>query len=79
MEPAGPIGPFCGKTPETVSANTDVACRHLMEDVRMPSIWIILAAVVGAINLRLMLPGVAAFLGVGRWSLGHRRRRHLTH
>jgi hypothetical protein len=45
----------------------------------MPSIWIILAAVVGAINLRLMLPGVAALLGVGRWSAGYQRRRHLTH
>jgi hypothetical protein len=45
----------------------------------MPSIWIILAAAVAAINLRLMIPGVAAFLGVGRWSVGYQRRRHLTH
>jgi hypothetical protein len=60
-------------------ANTDVAVRRVVDHPRMPSIWIILAAVVAAINLRLMIPGVAAFLGVGRWSVGYQRRRHLTH
>jgi hypothetical protein len=45
----------------------------------MPSIWIILAVAVGAINLRLMIPAVAAFLGVGRSSVGFQRRRQLTH
>jgi hypothetical protein len=29
----------------------------------MPSIWIILAGAVGAINVRLMMPGLAAALG----------------
>ena len=32
----------------------------------MPSIWVIAGAAVAAINLRLLLPGVAAFFGVGR-------------
>jgi hypothetical protein len=59
-------------------ATTDVAVRRVVEYPFMPSIWIILAALVGAINLRLMAPGIAAFLGVGRWSVGHERRRHLT-
>jgi hypothetical protein len=44
----------------------------------MPSIWIILAAAVGAINLRLLIPGVAAFFGVGRWSAASERSRRLT-
>ncbi len=44
----------------------------------MPSIWVIAVVAVGALNLRLLVPGIAAFLGVGRWSAGHRRRRHLT-
>jgi hypothetical protein len=44
----------------------------------MPSIWIIVAVAVGALNLRLLVPGIAAFLGVGRRPSGHQRRRHLT-
>jgi hypothetical protein len=36
----------------------------LIEDVLMPSLWIIAAATVGAINVRLIAPGVAAFLGI---------------
>ena len=44
----------------------------------MPSIWIILAAAVGAINVRLMVPVLAAFFGFGKWSVAHRRSRHLT-
>lgn len=43
---------------------TDVVQAWLTEDVRMPSFWIITAAVVGAINVRLIAPGVAAFLGI---------------
>jgi hypothetical protein len=35
----------------------------------MPNVWIILGAVVGAINLRLLIPGLAAFLGHGEWSV----------
>jgi hypothetical protein len=30
----------------------------------MPSIWLLIVAVVAAINLRLIVPGVLAFLGV---------------
>jgi hypothetical protein len=33
----------------------------------MPSVWIVLAGLVGAINLRLIIPGIAAFFGIGRW------------
>jgi hypothetical protein len=44
----------------------------------MPSIWIILAAAVGAINLRLMIPGIAAFFGIGKWSVSRERGRHLS-
>jgi hypothetical protein len=40
----------------------------------MPSIWIIVVAGVGAINLRLIIPGVAAFFGFGRWSAPSERR-----
>ena len=29
----------------------------------MPSIWIILAGAVGALNLHLLIPGIAAYLG----------------
>jgi hypothetical protein len=43
----------------------------------MPSIWIILAAVVGAINLRLIIPAVGAFLGVRRWSVAQERKPRL--
>jgi hypothetical protein len=50
----------------------------MVEDVPMPSIWIILAAVVGAINLRLMIPVVSAFLGIGKWSVPRERGRHAT-
>jgi hypothetical protein len=34
----------------------------------MPSVWVITAAAVGTINLRLLIPGVAAFFGVGRYA-----------
>ena len=44
----------------------------------MPSIWIILAAAVGAINLRLMIPGIAAFLGIGKWSVSREHSSHQT-
>jgi hypothetical protein len=30
----------------------------------MPSIWILIAGFVAAINLRLIIPGVLAFLGI---------------
>jgi hypothetical protein len=33
------------------------------EDVDMPSIWIILAVAVGALNLYLLTPGLAAYFG----------------
>jgi hypothetical protein len=32
--------------------------------VHMPSIWLLIVAVVAALNLRLIVPGVMAFLGV---------------
>ena len=47
--------------------NTDVGDRGDGEDVGM-SIWIILAAAVGALNVHLLAPGVAAFFGVGKYS-----------
>jgi hypothetical protein len=57
-------------------AITDVVDRRVAEDVGMPSIWIVLAAVVGATNIRLMAPIVAAFLGIGKASAAHRASRH---
>jgi hypothetical protein len=30
----------------------------------MPSVWLFLAAVIAALNLRLIIPGVRAFLGI---------------
>jgi hypothetical protein len=30
----------------------------------MPSVWLFLVAVVAALNLRLIIPGVRAFLGI---------------
>jgi hypothetical protein len=57
-------------------ATTDEAIRRVAEDVGMPSIWIVLAVLVGAINLRLMAPIVAAFLGIGNASAAHRASRH---
>jgi hypothetical protein len=35
----------------------------------MPSIWLIVAAAIGALNLRLLIPGIAAFFGVGKYGL----------
>jgi hypothetical protein len=32
--------------------------------VPMPSIWLLIVAVVAAVNLRLIVPGVMAFLGI---------------
>jgi hypothetical protein len=32
--------------------------------VRMPSIWLLIVAVVAVVNLRLIVPGVMAFLGI---------------
>jgi hypothetical protein len=32
--------------------------------VGMPSIWVLIVAVVAAINLRLIIPAVMAFLGI---------------
>jgi hypothetical protein len=37
---------------------------QMTEDVRMPSLWMILVAAVAAINLRLIVPAVLAFLGI---------------
>jgi hypothetical protein len=34
----------------------------------MSSIWIILAGAVGALNVHLLAPGVAAFFGFGKYS-----------
>ena len=42
----------------------------------MPSIWVILAAGVGVINLRLIAPGLLAFLGV--WNPPDRAPRITT-
>jgi hypothetical protein len=33
----------------------------------MPSIWVIVGGAVGALNVRLMTPIVAAFFGIGKW------------
>jgi hypothetical protein len=57
---------------------TDAVLPRLAEDEGMPSIWIILAGVAGAINVRLIAPGVAAFFGVGKWSAAHDHDSHLT-
>jgi hypothetical protein len=59
-------------------ATTDVVCALLIEDALMPSLWIVAAALVGALNVRLVSPGIAALLGVGKWSDGSARRRRLT-
>jgi hypothetical protein len=37
---------------------------QMAEDVGMPSLWMILVAAVAAINLRLIVPAVLAFLGI---------------
>jgi hypothetical protein len=34
----------------------------------MPSIWVIIASGVGALNVRLLAPGVAAYFGFGKYS-----------
>jgi hypothetical protein len=57
-------------------ATTDAVVRWMDEDVPMPSIWIVLAAAVTAINLRLILPIVGAFLGIGKGPVAHRDSRH---
>ncbi|MGA8218870.1 MAG: hypothetical protein WB771_09910 [Solirubrobacterales bacterium] len=44
----------------------------------MPSIWIIVAVGVGAINVRLMIPGVAALLGHGKWSVRSKHSGRLS-
>jgi hypothetical protein len=44
----------------------------------MPSLWIVLAAVVAAINLRLIVPGVLAFFGIWRPSASPERTPQLT-
>jgi hypothetical protein len=36
----------------------------MADNVDMPSIWLLIVAAVAAINLRLIVPGVMAFLGV---------------
>jgi hypothetical protein len=56
---------------------TDVVPACVAEDDYMPSIWIIVAAAVGAINVRLMAPIVLAFFGIGKSSVAHERSRHL--
>lgn len=36
----------------------------MAEYVRMPSVWVLLVAVVAAVNLRLIVPGVMALFGI---------------
>ena len=36
----------------------------MADNVDMPTIWLLILAAVAAINLRLIVPGVMAFLGV---------------
>jgi hypothetical protein len=47
---------------------TDEVRRLRVEDVGMASTWVILAGAVGALNARLLAPGVAAFFGFGKYS-----------
>jgi hypothetical protein len=49
--------------------NTDDLDACVVEDLPMPSIWIIVAVAVGALNLRLLVPVIAAFFGVGKYAL----------
>ena len=49
-------------------ATTDEVDVRMTEDLAMPSIWVIAAGLVGAINVRLVAPGIAAFFGVGKYS-----------
>jgi hypothetical protein len=62
---------FAGKPLRGMPGTTDAVLQRLAEDERMPSIWIIVTGVVGALNVRLIAPGVAAFFGVGKWSVTH--------
>lgn len=55
-----------GKPAGDVPDFTDEARRLGVEDVGMASIWVILAGAVGALNARLLAPGVAAFFGFGK-------------
>ncbi len=48
--------------------NTDDIGTWAGEDVPMPSIWVIVGAAIGAINLRLIIPAAAAFLGIGKYA-----------
>jgi hypothetical protein len=36
----------------------------MVEEAHMPSIWLVPLVLVAAINLRLIVPGVMAFLGI---------------
>ncbi len=38
----------------------------MVDDVHMPSIWLLIVAVAAAINLRLIFQGVMAFLGISK-------------
>jgi hypothetical protein len=67
-----------GKPAADVPPNTDAVPAGVAEDVPMPSIWILLAVAVGAINLNLMIPGILAFVGVGKWSVRHQSSARLT-
>jgi len=51
-----------------VPPNTDAGGFRVIEDVHMPSTWMIIVGSVGALNAWLASPGVAAFLGFGKWS-----------
>jgi len=51
-----------------VPANPVVAGARVIEDLGMPSTWIIIVGSVGALNAWLASPGVAALLGFGKWS-----------
>jgi hypothetical protein len=43
--------------------------RRMVEDPVMPSIWIVVVGVVAAINLWFIVPGLLAYLGIGKPTL----------
>jgi hypothetical protein len=38
--------------------------RLIVEDLRMPTVWIVILGVILAVNLRFIVPGLLAFLGI---------------